>query len=161
MIERVRVSSNGRLVAEVDARPDGTVVVDGRSFRVTPIGDGRYVVTGDDGAAMVVAAAGPPHALWVTTRGQSALVGVERGAQRRRSAATATPGDMSAPMPAAVVTVLVAPGDRVTTGTPLVVLEAMKMELHVRAARDGVIRAVACMVGQLVTPGVPLVEIDP
>lgn len=161
MTERVRVSSNGRLIAEADAGSGGRVVVDGRSFRVRPTGDGRYVVTGDDGAAVVVAAAGPPHALWVTARGQAALVGVERGAQRRRSGAAAVSGDMSAPMPAAVVTVLVAPGDRVTVGTPLVVLEAMKMELPVRASRDGVIRAVACSVGQLVTPGVPLVEIDP
>ena len=67
---------------------------------------------------------------------------------------------MAAPMPATVVKVLVAPGDRVTAGTPVVVVEAMKMELTIRASKDGVVRGVGCAVGEIVAPGTALVEID-
>jgi urea carboxylase len=38
-------------------------------------------------------------------------------------------------------------------------LEAMKMELPVHAPRDGTVTSVACGPGDLVQPGVPLVEI--
>jgi biotin carboxyl carrier protein len=36
----------------------------------------------------------------------------------------------------------------------------MKMELAITAPRDGRVRAIACRVGELVQPGVPLVEFD-
>ncbi len=52
--------------------------------------------------------------------------------QRRAQGAAQT-----APMPATVRKLLVAPGDVVKGGDVLVVLEAMKMELPVRARRDG------------------------
>ena len=42
----------------------------------------------------------------------------------------------------------------------LVVLEAMKMELAVTAPHDGRIRDITCRVGELVQPGVPLVEFE-
>ena len=58
------------------------------------------------------------------------------------------------------VKIAVAIGERVAAGAPVVVLEAMKMELTVRAARDGVVRTIGCAVGDLVKPGVRLVEID-
>ena len=67
---------------------------------------------------------------------------------------------LNAPMPATVVKVLVAPGQHVRHGDTLVVLEAMKMELAVAAPHEGRIRAIACHVGELVQPGVPLVEFD-
>jgi 3-methylcrotonyl-CoA carboxylase alpha subunit len=42
----------------------------------------------------------------------------------------------------------------------LVILEAMKMELPVRAGAAGIVRAVKCHEGELVQPGVPVIEID-
>jgi 3-methylcrotonyl-CoA carboxylase alpha subunit len=42
----------------------------------------------------------------------------------------------------------------------LVVLEAMKMELAVSAPHDGTVRTIACRVGELVQPGVPLLDIQ-
>ena len=53
----------------------------------------------------------------------------------------------------------VTPGDRVARGDTLIVLEAMKMELPLKAPVDGVIAAIACQVGDLVQPGIPLVEL--
>ena len=63
------------------------------------------------------------------------------------------------PMPATVVRIAVKPGDAVRAGDVLIALEAMKMELPIRAPRDGIVAAVHCQEGELVQPGVSLVEI--
>jgi biotin carboxyl carrier protein len=62
-------------------------------------------------------------------------------------------------MPAVVRAVLVSVGDAVAKGDVLVMLEAMKMELPVRAPRPGTVASVGCVAGELVQPGVPLVEL--
>jgi biotin carboxyl carrier protein len=53
-------------------------------------------------------------------------------------------------MPARVLKVQAAPGDRVAPGTPLVTLTAMKMELVCEAPLAGVVETVDCAVDQLV-----------
>ena len=69
-------------------------------------------------------------------------------------------GALSAPMPATVVKIAVAPGDHVKAGDALIVLEAMKMELPVRTAVDGTVKAIRCREGELVQPGEDLVELE-
>jgi biotin carboxyl carrier protein len=69
-----------------------------------------------------------------------------------------THGSVSSPMPATVMSVNVAAGDRVTAGQTLIVLEAMKMELPVRAPGDGVVKTVHCQAGDLVQPDVSLID---
>jgi acetyl/propionyl-CoA carboxylase alpha subunit len=59
-------------------------------------------------------------------------------------------GGLVAPMPGKVVKVLVAAGQQVAAGTPLVVLEAMKMEHTVRAHDPGVVQEVHVVVGDQV-----------
>ena len=61
--------------------------------------------------------------------------------------------------PATVTAVKVAAGQTVARGDTLVVLEAMKMEIPIRAPRDGRVTAVQCEEGDQVDPGVPLVEL--
>jgi biotin carboxyl carrier protein len=67
---------------------------------------------------------------------------------------------MAAPMPATVVKILVAPGQTVRHGDTLVVLEAMKMELPIRAPGDGTVKSVNCREGELVQPDRPLIELE-
>ena len=62
-------------------------------------------------------------------------------------------------MPATVRAVLVDVGAQVHVGDPVVTLEAMKMELSLRAPSDGTVTAIHCQVGELVQAGVPLAEI--
>lgn len=80
--------------------------------------------------------------------------------QRARAGAASDHDALSAPMPATVVRVDVAPGDPVDDGDVVVLLEAMKMELPIRAPRAGVIAKVNCRAGDLVQPGVPLVDLE-
>ena len=75
-----------------------------------------------------------------------------------RRAATSAAAALIAPMPATVIRVKVRPGDPVTKGDVLVVLEAMKMELPLRALGDGVVSAVRCREGELVQADATLVE---
>jgi biotin carboxyl carrier protein len=68
-------------------------------------------------------------------------------------------GNVVAPMPGLVVRVEVVAGQRVEAGAGLVVVEAMKMENELRAARAGVVETVHVTVGQAVERGAPLVTI--
>jgi len=77
--------------------------------------------------------------------------------QRRRSGSTAGK-NVTAPMPATVIKIQVAPGDAVKKGDIVVVLEAMKMELPLRALGDAVVSAVCCREGELVQADATLVE---
>ncbi len=73
--------------------------------------------------------------------------------------AQAAPGSLTASMPGSVVRVLVADGDVVEAGQPVVVLEAMKMEHTVTAPSAGTVTAVAVAVGAQVETGSLLVVV--
>jgi biotin carboxyl carrier protein len=126
-------------------------------FEIEPCGDGEYVVR--DGARLWrVFVSGPPNARRVCVDGVSALAevvpaGRPAGRARRQDFAA------TAPMPATVIEILVTVGQAVSAGDVLLTLEAMKMELPVRAPRSGSVTAVRCAVGDLVQPGVVLVDI--
>ena len=68
-------------------------------------------------------------------------------------------GRVKAPIPGLIARVLVAPGQAVETGQPLLVLEAMKMENELRAPRGGTVQAVKVKPGQTVTLGELMVEV--
>ena len=70
-------------------------------------------------------------------------------------------GGLVAPMPGRVIAVLVEPGARVTAGTALLVMEAMKMEHTVTAAADGTIAAIHHAAGDQVQEGDELLTITP
>jgi biotin carboxyl carrier protein len=63
-------------------------------------------------------------------------------------------------MPGVLLEVVVAPGDRVSRGQVVAVLEAMKMRNEIKAPRDGVVAAIFVQPGQLVAYGDPLVRVE-
>ena len=67
---------------------------------------------------------------------------------------------LDAPMPGVVLKILVEPGSVVEKGTPLLILEAMKMEHTITAPRAGTIATVNCREGEMVQPGVDLVTME-
>ncbi|SJN29232.1 acetyl/propionyl/methylcrotonyl-CoA carboxylase subunit alpha [Luteococcus japonicus] len=72
----------------------------------------------------------------------------------------ASGNSVTAPMQGTVVKLAVEEGQTVAEGDLVVVLEAMKMENPVTAHRSGVIKAVGAQVGETVTAGAVLCEID-
>ncbi|TDC88753.1 carboxyl transferase domain-containing protein [Actinomadura sp. 7K507] len=68
---------------------------------------------------------------------------------------------VAAPMQGTVVSVDVAEGDLVRAGTPVAVLEAMKMEHVISAGEAGIVRAVAAAPGDTVAEGAPLLFAEP
>ena len=96
---------------------------------VPPAGHRRQVRIATEGA----------HS-WVLSEG--AVLALVEQPRFPEPAAHVVEGALTAPMPGKVVKVLVAEGEEVAAGAPLVVLEAMKMEHTVRAPEPGVVRAI-------------------
>ncbi len=67
---------------------------------------------------------------------------------------------IKAPIPGVITRLLVAVGDKVESGQPVMILEAMKMENEVRAPRTGRVSQVGVSVGQVVGLGEFLAEIE-
>ena len=70
------------------------------------------------------------------------------------------PAPLVAPMPGLIVRVSVQPGDTVSAGQGLVVMEAMKMENELRAPAAGTVRAIHAVPGKAVEKGTVLVELE-
>lgn len=81
--------------------------------------------------------------------------------RHRRDDETGSGGAVKALMPGRVVRLLVAPGDHVTKGAGLLILEAMKMENEIQAPIDGVIETVSVEAGQTVEAGADLLQVTP
>ena len=69
-------------------------------------------------------------------------------------------GVVVSPMPGRVISILVRPGDAVAAGDELCVVEAMKMEQSIRAARDGVVKSVHVQPMDSVGANDPLMELE-
>ena len=67
---------------------------------------------------------------------------------------------LRSPMPGRVMSIMVRPGDRVSAGDEVCVVEAMKMEQSIRTPRDGVVKAVHVQPLDAVSPDGPLIELE-
>lgn len=157
-----------RLAGDRDA-PDATV--DDVRHRIARLAVGPRT-TGPAGAAvheLTLDVDGVAHrALVARTRGHvlvslaGRVYAFETGdADRDAGGGGTRSGRVVAPMPGKIVKVLVAPGDVVEAGMPLVVLEAMKMESTLTAEVAGRIVQVVVTAGLVVDGGALLVEITP
>jgi len=76
------------------------------------------------------------------------------------SAGDSGPRPLKAPMPGRIVRVLVALGDVVVAGQGCVVIEAMKMQNELKAAKSGTIARLTATVGETVPTGTTLLIIE-
>lgn len=157
---------------------DRAVIVEG------PLADGRFRITLDGAERLVDARAVRPGTWSLLIDGRQfvvdldkrrtgiaasvgaseAMLTVEDALHRRLASAagtrTAARGEsIRAPIAGKVVKVLVAAGDQVAAGTPVIVLEAMKMENELIAERGGTVAQVTKTAGQAVDTGDLLVEL--
>ena len=141
------VTTSGRTMSVRPARR-GELRVDERTVWVAVNGDERWIFM--DGRVYVLELVTAGVAIRTNTTAPGPRV---RGKGHRDATLTA-------PMPATVAKISVSPGDQIKAGDVLIVLEAMKMELPVRATVDGTVKAVRCQEGELVQPGGELVELE-
>jgi biotin carboxyl carrier protein len=133
----------------------------GERLVVSRVADGMYRVE-HDGRNDIVYVTGSRREQWAFWNGQvfhdhgARETASARGAGTRPHAAQA----LVAPMPATVIKILATPGSAVKKGDTLIILEAMKMELPLRAPSDGTVRAIHCHEGDLVPPDTTLVELE-
>lgn len=130
--------------------------------KVVPLGDGRYTVV-EERRRRPAFAVRSDAGTWVYFEGRVHVVrpASSSTSEKRARGHSAADDDeaLAAPMPATVVVVNVEEGQTVSRGDVLVTLEAMKMELVIRAPRDGTVTRIACRAGELVQPGLALVEL--
>ena len=155
MAERTARLRHGSRDYTVTTSKDGRVRVDGVEVVASPLSDGEVRLDGA-GVRAWVAAAG--DARWVFLDGRTYVFEVQKGRTARRQ--TGQHESLTAPMPATVRRINVAVGDRVTRGDTLIVLEAMKMELPIKAGTDGVVESINCRESELVQPGATLIELE-
>lgn len=85
----------------------------------------------------------------------SALAGAGRAGQANAAGGARGPV-LAAPMDAAVAQIVAKPGAKIAKGEPVIVLEAMKMEVVLSAPHDGVVEAIHVKAGDAVKSGAPL-----
>ena len=92
-------------------------------------------------------------------------VTVRTPAETMRDALAQTSGDslgahdVKVSMPGLVVKILVAPGDTVSTGDDLVIVEAMKMENVIKSPQSGLVGNIYVEAGQAIEKGTPLLHL--
>lgn len=161
----------GEKVVRVGVRPASgagpgrryAVAIDGRAVEIELLrneGGVLLVRAGDRLIEGAVAAAGDRRAVQCAGR-TPVEIELATAATARRRHREGSDDTLSATMHSQVVAVLVKPGDPVARGAPLVVLEAMKMEVRLTAPHDGVVREVTCKVGEVVERGRVLVAVAP
>ncbi|HEY5638895.1 MAG TPA: biotin/lipoyl-containing protein, partial [Dehalococcoidia bacterium] len=95
---------------------------------------------------------------WVQSpAGEVRLAEAPRFPERERERAA---GGYLAPMPGRIVSVNVKPGQKVTAGEVLVIVEAMKMEHTITCAEDGVVKEVRVVAEEQVEAGHVLLVVD-
>ena len=151
---------------EVDIEGD-QVRVGGRSLaaalRPVPGTPLRHLLVGGHPSTLVIEGNGRGH--WtIGVRGERWDVeAVDERTRHIRSLTGAGTSDrgaaaLKAPMPGLVVRILAEPGQAVSQGAGVVVLEAMKMENELKASADAKVKAVRVRPGEPVEKGQVLVE---
>jgi 3-methylcrotonyl-CoA carboxylase alpha subunit len=150
--------TDGTTAHQVDVLDGGLVAVGDRQFTVERTASGRTTVSTPSSGTARAWVARDGDRVWIHLDGEVYVL--EREAPGWSTSGGRRHDLLAAPMPASVRQVLVAAGDTVSKGDVLILLEAMKMELPIRAGRDGVVSAIHCREGDLVQPGVPLLDLD-
>ena len=141
------------------------VTIDGKQSEVELDGSIEVVEVRED--EIELRAGGRPHVVPYVIQGSTVFFAfdgetyaadvTEKGA---RAKARHRDHSTEAPMPGVVLKILVKQGDVVAKGTPLLILEAMKMEHQIVAGHEAKVVAINCKEGEMVQPGVELVTLS-
>ncbi|WP_017997780.1 acetyl/propionyl/methylcrotonyl-CoA carboxylase subunit alpha [Paracoccus sp. N5] len=152
-LRRTIAWQGGEAVLEVLGPGAARVTLDGRTHQIGYEG-GRWWVDGSPRRWRIVS-----HGAGTSVFGGRALTlapldPLDRGGDEAGGGLTLSP------MPGLVKAVFVSAGQQVTAGDRLAILEAMKMEHTLTAARDGTVAEVLAAAGDQVEAGAPLIRLE-
>lgn len=101
------------------------------------------------------------NTLWVHHQGQTFTLDASTGRRSKKKSAGSSSDQLIAPMPGKVTKILLNKGQAVEKGQAVLVMEAMKMEYTLKAEISGQIQDIHCEVGEQVTLGKVLAQIQP
>ena len=144
----MKEEANNVSVSRAEAAP--------QRLRIEMLPGGTFMIEGPNGS-ISGGAVRDGSKVWVHMGGRTYRFDLVR---TNRGRAADAHGDLSSPMPGQVQKLLVVEGDAVQAGQALVVVEAMKMQLEIKAPHAGTVRRLLAKEAQQVEAGVPLVELD-
>jgi 3-methylcrotonyl-CoA carboxylase alpha subunit len=162
MIYRYQVDGN---IFEVHLDRQGDffrAIVEGQSFQVEVLDRQPGQISlrlGDRPITLYWAADGGQK--WISCEGCSYLLKKPEPLSSRSQAEDSAGNLIRSPMPAQVQELYITEGDQVENGQTILLLEAMKMEIHVRAPKAGRIKKLFVQQDQSVERDQSLVELDP
>jgi len=143
---KYRVTIEGReREVDVTIAPSGaiSVTLDGAKVEaeIHAVPGGVSVRSGARVHDVTVASSGPDEVMLAAgaARAIATVLSERTRAQRARAGGGVAAKELRAPMPGRVVRLLCKAGDEVKAGTPLIVVEAMKMENELRATGDAIV----------------------
>lgn len=155
----VEVNGRVREVELVERLGELVVTLDGRPIEVSyeevdPFGQ-VILLHGGEGFALSIEGNGQSTAVTLAGHRYDCTLEDERerAANLAARAAAKGGGPVKAVMPGVVLQLLVAPGDEVEEGQPLLILEAMKMQNEIGAPGAGIVDALHVAAGQAVGAG--------
>ena len=151
---------------EIDVQEQGAdqfeVVVGGETYQVTLSGDegldGATITPGMPVAASAPRAAAAPRSAPAPAASTSAAPAPSSAPAPRPAPGGGGKGSMTAPMPGTILEVNVKPGDTVTRGQQVAILDAMKMHNVLGATQAGTVAEVYVSSGQAVDHGTPILK---
>lgn len=97
----------------------------------------------------------------LTLHGRDYETALTRKFANRKPYQPKDPDRLMSIIPGLILELFVQPGDAVKPGQSLLILEAMKMQNHVKATRSGTVQRLHVALGETVTKGQLLVEFEP
>lgn len=140
--------------------PEGvSFVLNGKTYTYSLVNrEGRDLIFED--SSRIKAHVGSPNRdgeMIVMALGREAVI---TSADKKVRKGAAHAGGLVAPMPGKIFKVVKEAGASVRKGETILILEAMKMEHSIRADKDGTVKKLNYKVGDLVTGGVVLAEVE-
>jgi 3-methylcrotonyl-CoA carboxylase alpha subunit len=132
------------------------IVLNGRSHRCTSTRNAQQLELVCDGTpySFDVLEYGDHLTLVSHSRTLEFLIPMEQAGQSEEE------GTITAPLAGKIAAILVSEGDAITKGTPIAIIEAMKMEHTVSAPSDGIVKCVNFSTGDLIDEGVEILELE-
>jgi len=139
-----------------------SVQVDGKSFNTQ--GDlssnGEFTITSGETSHKGTLLVDDDMLHMFLSSGMKFAVGIPKFSSCEEAGGHSGPGGMVAPMPGKIVKIMVEPNTKVTKGTPIIAMEAMKMEHIIRAPADGLVEGFLFEVGDQVAEKKTLVKFE-